>query len=110
MGVASARGLIDPRAAIAAAAVAFATQVGLAVAGTYEVSLVVTGVERMSNVSPPTLLVALQCTWMSCVFVAAAGAIGSGAARARVWYVVAVGDGGGVTLYLRRIPAIAGAT
>src|SRR5258705_4627931 len=77
IGVAYARRVIDPRAAIAAAAVAFATQVGLAVAGTYEVSLVVTGVERMSNVSPPTLLLALQCTWMSCVFVVAAGAIGS---------------------------------
>jgi surface polysaccharide O-acyltransferase-like enzyme len=35
IGVAYARRLIDPRAAIAAAAVAFATQVGLAVAGTY---------------------------------------------------------------------------
>ncbi|HKC41686.1 MAG TPA: hypothetical protein VKC15_19225, partial [Gemmatimonadales bacterium] len=101
---------IDPRAAIAAAAVAFATQVGLAVAGTYEVSLVVTGVERMSNVSPPTLLVALQCTWMSCVFVAAAGAIRSWAARPRVWYVVAVGNGGAMTLYLWHIPAIAVAT
>ena len=79
-------------------------------AGTYEVSLVVTGAERMSNVSPPTLLLALQCTWMSCVFVAAAGAIRRWAARPRVWYVVAVGNGGAMTLYLWHIPAIAVAT
>ncbi len=110
IGVAYARRLIRPRAAIATAAVAFATQVALAVAGTYEVSLVVTGAERMSNVSPPTLLLALQCTWMSCVFVAAAGAIRSWAARPRVWYVVAVGNGGAMTLYLWHIPAIAVAT
>jgi surface polysaccharide O-acyltransferase-like enzyme len=110
IGVAYARRLIRPRAAIATAAVAFATQVALAVVGTYEVSLVVTGAEGMSNVSPPTLLLALQCTWMSCVFVAAAGAIRSWAARARVWYVVAVGNGGAMTLYLWHIPAIAVAT
>jgi surface polysaccharide O-acyltransferase-like enzyme len=107
IGVAYARRLIGPRAALAAAAAAFAMQVVLAVAGTYEVSLVVTGTERMSNVSPPTLLLALQCTWMSCVFVAAAGAIRRWAGRPRVWYVVAVGNGGAMTLYLWHIPAIA---
>ena len=79
-------------------------------AGPYEVSLVVTGAERMSNVSPPTLLLALHCTWMSCVFVAAAGAIRRWAARPRVWHVVAVGNGGAMTLYLWHIPAIAVAT
>ena len=67
----------------------------------------VTGVERMSNVSPPTLLLALHCTWMSCVFVAAAGAIRRWAERPRVWHVVAVGNGGAMTLYLWHIPAIA---
>ncbi len=107
IGVAYARRLIGPRAALVAAATAFAAQVALAVAGTYEVSLVVTGTEQMSNVSPPTLLLALHCTWMSCVFVAAAGAIRRWAARPRVWHVVAVGNGGAMTLYLWHIPAIA---
>lgn len=110
IGVAYARRLISTRAAIATAAIAFATQVALAVAGVYEVSLVVTGTEQMSNVSPPTMLLALQCTWMSFVFVAAAGAIRRWAARPRVWYVVAVGNGGAMTLYLWHIPAIAVAT
>ncbi|HEY6573627.1 MAG TPA: acyltransferase [Mycobacterium sp.] len=107
IGVAYARRLIGPRAALAVAALAFAAQVVLAVTGRYEVSLVVTGVERMSNVSPPTLLLALHCTWMSCVFVAAAGTIRRWAERPRVWHVVAVGNGGAMTLYLWHIPAIA---
>lgn len=110
IGVAYARGLIGPRAALVTAAAAFAAQVGLTVIGRYDVALVVTGVERMSNVSPPTLLLALHCTWMSCVFVAAAGAIRRWAERPRVWRAVAVGNGGAMTLYLWHIPAIAVAT
>jgi hypothetical protein len=107
IGVAYARRLIGPWAALAAAAAAFAAQVTLAVSGSYDVALVVTGIERMSNVSPPTLLLALQCTWMSCVFVAAAGAIRRWVARPRVWRVVAMGNAGAMTLYLWHIPAIA---
>ena len=66
IGVAYARGLIGPRAALAVAASAFTAQMLLAIFGPYELSLVVTGAERMSNVGPPTLLLALHCTWMSC--------------------------------------------
>jgi len=110
IGVAYARRLIGPRAALAVAASALVAQIVLAMAGPYDVSLVVTGTERMSNVSPPTLLLALQCTWMSCVFVAAAGAIRRWAARPRIWHAVAVGNGGPMTLYLWHIPAIAVAT
>ena len=43
-------------------------------------------------------------------FVAVAGAIRRWAARPRVWHVVAVGNGGAMTLYLWHIPAIAVAT
>ncbi len=110
IGVAYARRLIGSRAALVVAACAFTAQVLLAIFGPYELSLVVTGVERMSNVGPPTLLLALHCTWMSCVFVAAAGPIRRWAARPRVWHVVAVGNGGAMTLYLWHIPAIAVAT
>ena len=110
IGVAYARNLISPREAFLAAAAAFAAQVVAVVAGPYEVSLVVTGAERLSNVSPPTLLLALHCTWMSCLFVAAAGAIRRWAARPRVWRAVAVGNRGAMTLYLWHIPVIAVAT
>ncbi|MGO4446836.1 acyltransferase [Mycobacterium sp. 2YAF39] len=110
IGVAYARGLLGSRAALGAAASAFAAQLVVAAVGPYDVSLVVTGTERVSNVSPPTLLLALHCTWMSCLFVAAAGAIRRWAERPRVWYVVAMGNGGAMTLYLWHIPAIAVAT
>jgi hypothetical protein len=110
IGVAYARQLIRPWAALAVAALAFAAQVLAVVAGPYEVSLVVTGAERLSNVSPPTLLLALHCTWMSCVFVAAAGAVRRWADRTRLWGAIAAGNGGAMTLYLWHIPAIAVAT
>ncbi len=107
IGVAYARRLIGPRAALVVAASALAAQVLLAIVGPYDISLVVTGTEHVSNVSPPTLLLALHCTWVSCVFVAAAGPVRRWAARPRVWQVVAVGNGGAMTLYLWHIPAIA---
>ncbi|MFC3777306.1 acyltransferase family protein [Mycolicibacterium holsaticum] len=107
IGVAYARKLIGRRTALGVAVGALAAQITLATVGPYEVSLVVTGSEQLSNVSPPTLLLALHCTWMSCAFVAAAGAIQRWAQRPRVWYVVAVGNGGAMTLYLWHIVAIA---
>jgi surface polysaccharide O-acyltransferase-like enzyme len=107
IGVAYARRLITPRVALVAAASAFTAAVVLAMGNTYQVSLVVTGTADMSNVSPPTLLLALHCVWMSCLFVAAAGAIHKWAQRPRVWNVVGIGNGGAMTLYLWHIPAIA---
>ncbi|VBA53100.1 hypothetical protein LAUMK191_02659 [Mycobacterium attenuatum] len=107
VGVGYARGLIGPRTAIATAVGALTAQLTLALVGVYDVSLVVTGAERTSNVSPPTLLLALHCTWMSCAFVAAAGVVRRWAARPRVWHAVAVGNGGAMTLYLWHIPSIA---
>lgn len=107
IGVAYAQKLIPTRAALTIAVAAFATQVLLVAAGPYPVALVVTGTEQISNVSPPTLLLALHCTWMSCAFVLAAGIIRRYAQRPRVWRVVAAGNGGAMTLYLWHIPAIA---
>lgn len=107
MGVAYARRLIVPRAAVAVAVAAFAMQVALVLTGRYEVALVVTGVEHTSNVSPPTLLLALHCTWTSGVFVAVAGALRRWADRPRVWRAVAMGNAGAMTLYLWHVPAIA---
>jgi surface polysaccharide O-acyltransferase-like enzyme len=107
IGVGYARGMIGRGTALLIAVVAFALQVALAVTGVYEVSLVVTGAERVSNVSPPTLLLALHCTWTSSLFVACAGAIGRWADRPAVWRLVVTGNAGAMTLYLWHIPAIA---
>ncbi|MDX1883581.1 acyltransferase [Mycolicibacterium sp. 120270] len=110
IGVAYARRLIGVPAAGCVAVGSFAAQVLLVNFGPYEVSLVVTGTERMSNVTPPTVLLALQCLWMSAAFVAVAGPLQRWAQRPRVWQIVAVGNGGAMTLYLWHIPAIAVAT
>lgn len=108
IGVAYARRLLRPPVAVGVAVVALAAQVLLAVTGTYEVALVTTGsTDGVSNVSPPTLLLAVHCIWMPCVFVAVAGIVERLAERPRVWYVIAVGNGGAMTLYLWHIPAIA---
>jgi hypothetical protein len=107
IGVAYARRLISPLAAFVGAVTAFAAQCALAISGAYEVALVVTGVEQVSNTSPPTVLLGLHCTWMSCLFVVVAGRLRRWAARPRVWHAVAVGNGGAMTLYLWHIPAIA---
>lgn len=107
IGVGYARRLVSTRAALMFAAAALLAQVLLARTAVYDVSLVVTGTERVSNVSPPTLLLALHCVWMSLAFVAGAGAVRRWAARPRVWRVVALGNGGAMTLYLWHIPAIA---
>lgn len=107
IGVGYARRLTSARWAAVLGIVAFAAQLGLAAVGPYDVSLVVTGAERVSNVAPPTLLLALHCTWMSCAFVLAAPALQRWAQRPRVWRVVSTGNGGAMTLYLWHIPAIA---
>lgn len=110
IGVAYARRLISRGAALVVGAAAFTAQVALVLAWPYEVSLVVTGTENLSNVSPPTLVLALHCVWMSCLFVAAADGIRRWAERPWVWRVVATGNAGAMTLYLWHIPAIAVAT
>ncbi|MBX7434618.1 acyltransferase [Mycobacterium sp. Y57] len=107
LGVGYARHLIGVRAAAVLALSALAAQIALVVLGPYDVPLVATGVERISNVSPPTLVLAMQCTWMSGAFVVMAGALRRWAQRPRVWRFVATGNAGAMTLYLWHIPAIA---
>ncbi|WP_418002779.1 acyltransferase family protein [Mycobacterium sp. PDNC021] len=110
IGAAYAHRLVAPRTALLVAAATLAAQVLVARYGPYEVSLVVTGTERMSNVTPPTLLLALQCIWMSCLFIACAGGVRRWAQRPRIWYLIVVGNSGAMTLYLWHIAAIAIAT
>lgn len=107
IGVAYARRLIPARFALGVAGLAFAAAVAAVVLGPYDVPLVVTGAETFSNTTPPTFLLGLHCVWVSLLFVMAAPAIGRWARRPRVWYPVAVGNSGAMTLYLWHIPAIA---
>lgn len=106
IGVAYARKLIRRPFAAAIGALAFGAAV-LAVVGPYDVPLVVTGRETFPNSTPPTLLLGLHCVWVSALFVLTAPAIGRWARRPKVWYPVAVGNAGAMTLYLWHIPVIA---
>ncbi|QKT09074.1 acyltransferase [Gordonia sp. X0973] len=106
IGVGYARRAITTTWALGIAAAALAVNALLVVVGPYEVSLVVTGDEKLSNVTPPTLVLGLHCVWMSLLFVAAAGSIRRWAQRPRVWRWTAIGNGGAMTLYLWHIPAI----
>ncbi len=110
IGAAYAHRFIAPRTALIVAAGTLAAQVLVAKYGPYDVALVVTGTERMSNVTPPTVLLALQCIWMSSLFIACAGAVRHWAQRPRIWYLIVVGNSGAMTLYLWHIAAIAIAT
>lgn len=107
IGVGYARALLRPGPAAAIAAAAFAAAVALATTDRYEVALVVTGVEEFSNVSPPSLLLALHATWVSCAFVVVAAPVGRWARRPRVLRPLIAGNRGAMTLYLWHIPVIA---
>ena len=107
IGVAYARGLLGARVAAALGFSALAVQIALAVFGPYDVSLVVTGAERVSNVAPPTLLLGVHCTWMSCAFVVVAPRVARWAGRSRLWPAIVAGNRGAMTLYLWHLPAIA---
>lgn len=107
IGVAYARRLIPTRLALVTAAIAAVAAVAAVALGPYDVPLVVTGAETFSNTTPPTFLLGLHCIWVSLLFVVVAPAIGRWARNPRIWYPVAVGNGGAMTLYLWHIPAIA---
>ncbi|MGP4057233.1 acyltransferase family protein [Mycobacterium sp. 4D054] len=107
IGVGYARGLVTRRVAVVVGVAALSAQLALVGYGPYETSLVVTGAEDLSNVAPPTLVLALHCIWMSCAFVCVATPLRRWAARPRVWRVVSAGNAGAMTLYLWHIVAIA---
>jgi fucose 4-O-acetylase-like acetyltransferase len=107
-GVAYRRGLVSVPVAAVTAATLLIVDLALVALGPYEVSLV--GVEglRLSNVAPPSLLQAGHTIVLSALAIAAAPAIARWARRPRVWWPVAIGNSGAMTLYLWHIPALLG--
>ncbi len=109
IGVGYAKRLVAPRVAGVVALGALALNIGIVAAGPYALSLATTGRDELSNVSPPTVVLALHATVFGFGFVAVAGRLDRWARRPRVWHAVAVGNSGAMTLYLWHIPAIAAA-
>jgi len=107
-GVAYRRDLLTGAAALRIAAGMFTVNLVLVLWGPYEVSLVGTGSQHLSNSSPPSLLLAGHAIVLSLVAIATAPAIGRWARRPRVWWWTVLGNSGAMTLYLWHIPALLG--
>ncbi len=107
-GVAYRRGLLGRRAAIAVAAVAFVINMLLVCLGPYELSLVGYQGQRLPNMTPPSALLAGHAIMMCALAIAVAPAISRWAQRPRVWWLVAIGNSGAMTLYLWHMPALLG--
>jgi hypothetical protein len=107
-GVAYRRRLLSGRAALITAAVALAVNLALVWWGPYQVSMVGTGDHRLSNTSPPSLLMTGHAIVLSALAIFAAPAIARWAQRPRVWWWTAIGNSGAMTLYLWHMPALLG--
>lgn len=107
-GVAYRRQLLTGRAALVTVTAMVAVDVALLRWGPYEISMVGTGDHRLSNTSPPSLLLAGHAIILSALAIAAAPAIARWAQRPRVWWWAAIGNSGAMTLYLWHLPALLG--
>ncbi len=105
-GIAYRRRLLTARAALGTAVTLLAVNVALIHWGPYELSMVGTGDHRLSNTSPPSLLLAGHAIILSALAILAAPAIARWAQRPRVWWLTAIGNSGAMTLYLWHIPAL----
>ena len=107
-GIAYRRQLLTGRGAMRTAAALLAVNVALIHWGPYELSMVGTGDHRLSNTSPPSLLLGGHAIILSAVAVLAAPAIARWAQRPRVWWLTAIGNSGAMTLYLWHMPVLLG--
>jgi hypothetical protein len=107
-GVAYRRDLLTRRAALWVALVMLGFNVLLCWMGPYQVSLVGIGDQRLTNMSPPSLLMAGHAIMMCTFAICAATAIARWAQRPRVWWLTVIGNSGAMTLYLWHIPALLG--
>lgn len=107
IGVGYAKRLIRPAIAGLVAAAMFALNVMLVAVGPYDVSLVTVPGQRFSNMTPPSLLLAGHTVMLCCLVVAGASRLARLVARPRVWWWVALGNRGAMTLYLWHLPVLA---
>ncbi|MFD3702353.1 acyltransferase family protein [Nocardia sp. NPDC058658] len=106
LGIGYLRGLLSRRVAGVLAAGAFVVDIALVAFGPYEVSLVTVPGQRLSNLAPPSLLLAGHAVVVCCAAIAAAPWLRGVAARPRVWWATVIGNTGAMTLYLWHMPAL----
>ncbi|MFD4443034.1 acyltransferase [Nocardia sp. NPDC058519] len=106
LGIGYLRGLLSRRTAAVLACVALAADVLLVLVGPYETSMVTVPGQRLSNLAPPSLLLAGHAVVLCCAAVAVAPWLRRLAARPRVWWLTVIGNTGAMTLYLWHMPAL----
>ncbi|MDT5009187.1 MAG: hypothetical protein QOH57_804 [Mycobacterium sp.] len=107
-GVAYRRGLLSPRTAVVVGATMLTVDVLLVWLGPYDLSLVGYFGQRLSNMAPPSVLLAGHTIVLCAFAIALAPAITRWAQRPRAWWLVAIGNSGAMTLYLWHMPALLG--
>ncbi|KUH86717.1 MULTISPECIES: acyltransferase [unclassified Mycobacterium] len=100
------RSHLTPRAALGVGVVMLAVNLALLTYGPYELSLVGIETQQLKNMTPPSLLLAGHAIMMCAFAIAAAPVIARWASRPRVWWAVAIGNTGAMTLYLWHIPPL----
>ncbi|MUM16652.1 acyltransferase [Mycobacterium sp. CBMA271] len=108
LGVGYRRQLITQKAALLLAAAVFAVNIALVTFGPYTISLVGVAGQKVPNMIPPSLVLAGHAIVLSALAIAAMPAINRWAQRPRVWWAVAIGNSGAMTLYLWHMPALLG--
>ncbi|MFD3595706.1 acyltransferase [Nocardia sp. NPDC058640] len=106
LGIGYLRGLLARRSAAVLACVVLVVDVLLVVVGPYEASLVTVPGQRLSNLAPPSLLLAGHAVVLCCAAVAVAPWLRAVAQRPRVWWLTVIGNTGAMTLYLWHMPAL----
>ena len=107
LGVAYAKKILRPGLAVLAAAGALAADLVLVTWGPYEVSLVTVPGQHLSNMSPPSLLLAGHAIVLCAGAIAVRRFLAVVADRPRVWWWVVLGNRGAMTLYLWHLPVLA---
>ncbi|GAC02069.1 hypothetical protein GONAM_43_00140 [Gordonia namibiensis NBRC 108229] len=107
LGVAYTRRIVRPGTAAAVAIGALILDTALVQWGPYEVSLVTVPGQQLSNMSPPSLLLAGHAIVLCAGAIALRRTLASIAARPRVWWWVVLGNRGAMTLYLWHLPVLA---
>ncbi|MFD8101599.1 acyltransferase [Nocardia fluminea] len=106
LGIGYLRGLLRRRTAAVLAGVVLVADALLVLVGPYEVSMVTVPGQRLSNLAPPSLLLAGHAVMLCCAAVAVAPRLRRLAARPRLWWLTVIGNTGAMTLYLWHMPAL----
>ncbi|GAC71000.1 acyltransferase family protein [Gordonia soli] len=107
LGVGYAKRLVSVPVAAATALAALLVDVAMVVFGPYEVSLVTVPGQQLSNMSPPTALLAGHAIVLCMLAIALWARLSRLVSRPRIWWWVVLGNRNAMTLYLWHLPVLA---